>query len=136
MPGQAGAPLKRGADQGSRLTLRQRQPTIRALSHAQSGVASRGPAAPVRTSGRFTHRGGVMRLKDVNAAELTEPVGSAPGGPEGSPAYDAATTPLAPVPAAVLDEPLLLTQEVPLELLASEFEPRDEIGAPPVPPAG
>lgn len=56
-----------------------------------------------------------MRLNDVKAAELTEPLESPPGA-SAAPAADAT-----PQAAGARAEPLLLTQEVPAELFASEY---------------
>ncbi len=71
-----------------------------------------------------------MRLKDVNAAELTEQVGFEPG--PGGLAPDTS----AGCAATSEAEPLLLTQEVPLELMASEFEPRSDGGGQTAPIGG
>jgi len=63
-----------------------------------------------------------MRLKDVHAAELTDQVSSA--SESGMPATEPGLSGAECLPA----EPLLLTQEVPVELVASEFEPRPDEG--------
>lgn len=69
-----------------------------------------------------------MRLKDVHAAELTELVGATH-----EPGTDTADASALSVPD---HEPLLLTQEVPAELVASEFEPRPDPGGRPLPTSG